>query len=88
MHFNNSNSPFEVDFLSNSVAQNIFNFVWFLTGNEGENVANMNLEEYRSQANKLVDFICEYRKTYKDRRVTPGDEITKNFLIKIMTGTI
>lgn len=88
MHFHDSNSPFEVDFLSYSVAPIIFNFVWFLNGNEVKNVANMNLEEYRSQANKLVDFICEFRKTYKDRRVTPGDEITKNFLQKVLTGTI
>lgn len=46
----------------------------------------MDLEQYRTQANKLIDFICEYRKNVDKQRVIPGADIKADFLLKSLSG--
>lgn len=47
----------------------------------------MDLEQYRTEANKLIDFICEYRKNVDKQRVIPSEDIKADFLLKTFTGT-
>lgn len=46
----------------------------------------MDVEEFREQGKKLIDFTYELRKNYANRRVTPA--IQKGFLQKIMSGEL
>lgn len=46
----------------------------------------MNLEEYRTEGKKVVDYICEFRRTQRDQRVVPGPEIVANGLQAVMSG--
>ena len=48
----------------------------------------MNTEEFRVAAKKMVDYICEFRRTIPEQRVVPGPEITANGLKKILDGEL
>lgn len=46
----------------------------------------MDLEEYREQGKKVVDFIYEYYKDYDQRPVLPSDDVKKGFLNGVISG--
>lgn len=46
----------------------------------------MDIEEFRKQGKKAVDFICEYKKNIKSRRVTPGEDIKVGYLKTLIAG--
>lgn len=46
----------------------------------------MNLEDFRAEGKKMIDYICEYRRTLPEQRVIPGPEIKANELKKVMSG--
>lgn len=46
----------------------------------------MDLEEYRKQGKKVIDFIYEYHKHYDKRPVVPGKDVKKGFLNGKISG--
>lgn len=46
----------------------------------------MNLEEFRFEAKKMVDYIYKFRETLPEKRVIPGPEITAHRLEKMLNG--
>lgn len=46
----------------------------------------MDIEEYRQQGKKVVDFIYDFRQKYDERRVIPDDNIKKGFLNNVLSG--
>lgn len=46
----------------------------------------MNTEEFRRQAKKTIDYICEYRDTASQRRVYPGENVKVNYLKKLISS--
>lgn len=46
----------------------------------------MNLEEFREEGKKLIDYICEYRHNLPEQRVIPGADIKANELKKVLSG--
>lgn len=40
----------------------------------------MDTEEFRKQAKKTIDYICQYRDTYGSHRVYPGEDVKVDYL--------
>lgn len=46
----------------------------------------MNDEQFRKEANKIVDYIIEFRNSLPDQRVIPGADIKPYTLRKLLSG--
>lgn len=46
----------------------------------------MDLEQFRREATKLVEFICEFRRNAPNQRVCPGPDIKANQLLGLLGG--
>lgn len=46
----------------------------------------MDIEEFRKQAKRTIDYICTYKNDIRSRRVIPGEEIKVGYLKPLISG--